>query len=85
MVDGLVGDALDTPNAGRQKRRFCRQMDGNLGQIAAECVFDREIADDWHGVLVKRDVDVVRRGAGNFQSSAHRFLNLSSLKHILPL
>jgi hypothetical protein len=41
VVNGLVGDTVDAPDAGREKRRFCRKMDGNLRQISAQRVFDR--------------------------------------------
>jgi len=80
MVDGLVGDALDAPDAGREKRGFRRQMDGDLGQIAAERVFNRKVANNRYSILIERDVDVVRRGAGDFQSSGHRCLKLHSFE-----
>jgi hypothetical protein len=66
MMDGLVGDAFDAPDTGREKRRFRRQMDGGLGQIAAERVFNRKVANNRHGILIERDVDVVGRGAVDF-------------------
>ena len=83
MVDGLVGDALDAPDAGREKWRFGREMDRNFRQIAAQRVFDREVADDRHGVLIERDVDVVRGGAGDFYPCS-RIIQSISLQHTLP-
>ena len=83
MMDGLVGDAFDAPDAGGEKRWFRRQMDRDLGEIAAERVFNRKIANNRHGILIEGDVDVVRRDAGDFQSSGHRCLKLHSLEQIL--
>ncbi len=83
MVDRLVCDTLNAPDAGRKKRRFSRQMDRNLGEIAAQLVLDRQVSDDRYGVLVERDVDVIRSGRGNFYSSGHRCLMLRPLEHAL--
>jgi hypothetical protein len=83
MMDGLVRDAFYAPDTESEKRWFRPQMNRDLGQIAAERVFNRKVANNRYSILIERDVDVLRRCAGDFQNSGHRCLKLRSLKQTL--
>jgi hypothetical protein len=81
MVHRLVRDPFDPPEPWRKKRRLCSEMDRDSRQFTAQRVFDCEVADDWHSVLVERDVDIFCRGARNSYGPTHRVFLLRPTQH----
>ena len=41
MMRRFVGNTIETPDARGEKRRFGREMDGNLRQITPQSILDR--------------------------------------------
>ena len=83
MVSRLVGNALNTPDTWREEWRFRCEMHRKVGEVASDRIFDCKFANDRNGVLVKSDVDVIRRNATDLNFTSN-FGCLETLFHALP-
>jgi hypothetical protein len=71
MMRRFVGNTIETPEARAQKCRFGREMDGYIRQLTAQSIFNRQLAYNGNGVLIKRNVDIVRGGTRHLQAAHH--------------
>jgi hypothetical protein len=69
MMDVLVGNLFDPPDAGRYERWLRGEADLDLGDVASGRVLDGQFANDRNGVLVKCEVDALGGRTGGLHTT----------------